>query len=319
MTVGAQRRAVAALAVQHDAHIVLADANKRPCWLESGPYSWPRRLPALEVIAEHRGRFGIVPWSIRTTGLDVDDGDPQELALAVSPLVTLPTRRGHHLYCPDTSPRGNATFATHGCRGDVRGARGYLLLHGDGAERLLDAIMRRDNWHPRDLFELVGLPSITAPSGRRRGPRVVASSTLRGLTLTLAAARPGCRRHVLHRYLIDTADRTNRPRRWPGGPVDVAAWNAAILEIAIEGLRRMPHPRLPIYEVRRLAYCVSTWAASTPKADHSPETQRWRAQRKRGRTYKASVSADGSNEALRPWCDEGVSRATWYRRRRQCH
>ena len=200
MTVRAQRRAVAALAVQHDAHIVLADANKRPCWLESGPYSWPRRLPAPEVIAEHRGRFGIVPWSIRTTGLDVDDGDPQELALAVSPLVTLPTRRGHHLYCPDTSPRGNATFATHGCRGDVRGARGYLLLHGDGAERLLDAIMRRDNWHPRDLFEQVACRAtqprqIAAEVPRWSPGRRLAMSPRRSLKRSLAAGAVAGRLH----------------------------------------------------------------------------------------------------------------------------
>ena len=175
MTVGAQRRAVAGLAVQHDAHIVLADANKRPCWLDSGLYSWPRRRPTPEVILQHRGPFGIVPWSIKTTGLDIDDGDPQELALAVSPLATLRTRRGHHLYVPDTAPRGNATFAAYGCRGDVRGHRGYLLLHRDGPERLLDAIRRCDDWHPRDLFELVGLPSITAPPERRKRPRVAAS------------------------------------------------------------------------------------------------------------------------------------------------
>ena len=107
----AQREAVAALAVEHGAHIVLADANKRPCWLDSGPYSWPRRRPTPEVVAEHRDRFGIVPWSIKTTGLDVDDGDPQALALALTTLATLRTRRGHHLYVPDTAPRGNATFA----------------------------------------------------------------------------------------------------------------------------------------------------------------------------------------------------------------
>ena len=304
MTVDSQRRAVAALAVEHDAHVVLADANKRPCWLESGPYSWRRRRATPELIAEHRGRFGIVPWSIRTTGLDVDDGDPQELALAASPLVTLPTRRGHHLYFPDTSPRGNATFATHGCRGDVRGARGYLVLHGDGAERLLDAIMRRDDWHPRDLFDLVGLPSITAPAERRRGLKVVASSPLRGLTLTLAEARPGYRRNVLHRYLIDEANRTNRPRRWPGGPVDLAAWNAAILEIAIEALRQMPHPRLQTKEVKRLAYCVSTWAASTWKADHSPETQRWRSARAAEVRVKAAAQR---HAAIREEAARGAS------------
>ena len=300
MRVRAQREAVAALAVEHGAHIVLADANKRPCWLDSGPYSWPRRRPTPEVVAEHRGRFGIVPWSIKTTGLDVDDGDPQALALALTPLATLRTRRGHHLYVPDTAPRGNATFAACGCRGDVRGARGYLLLHRDGAERLLDAIRRREDWHPRDLFELVGLPSITAPPERRRGPRVVASSPLRALTLTLAEARSGCRRNVLHRYLIDTVDRMDRPRRSPGGPVDVPAWNELVREMAVDALARMPEPRLSIYEVRRLAYAVATWTASAPRADHSPTAQRWRALRLAERRREATAKRYGGMARCRP-------------------
>ncbi|MCY4509152.1 MAG: hypothetical protein OXG35_19655 [Acidobacteria bacterium] len=49
------RVAVAALAADHGAHIVLADATKAPAWLDSGPYSWRRRRPSTEVIEAHPG------------------------------------------------------------------------------------------------------------------------------------------------------------------------------------------------------------------------------------------------------------------------
>ena len=127
------------------------------------------------------------------------------------------------------------------------------------------------------------------------------------VTLTLAEATPGCRWNVLLRYLGDAARVTNRPRRWQGGPVGVDAWNEAILDLAREALERMPRPRLPMREVRRLAYLVSTWFASGGRRDHSPETQRWRGRRGgRPRLYEPGAE---------PWTLLGVSRATWYRQR----
>lgn len=269
------RAAVAALAADHGAHIVLADSDKRPCWLDTGPYSWPRRRPSSEVIETHRGWFGIVPWSIETTGLDVDTGDPLQLSIFCEPIANLRTRRGRHLYCADNQGRPNGRFDLQGCSGDIRGDRGYLILHYDGAERLLDALRRRDDWQPRDLFELVGMPTVRASGERTTKPR----QTMPTVTLTLAEASPGCRWNVLLKYLGDVARVTNRPRRWPGGPVDVDAWNEAILKLAHEALERMPRPRLPMREVRRLAYLVSTWFASGGRRDHSPETQAWRGRR----------------------------------------
>lgn len=301
------RAAVAALAADHGAHIVLADSGKRPCWLDRGPYSWPRRRPSPEVIEAHPGRFGIVPWSIKTTGLDVDHGDPLQLSIFCEPIANLRTRHGHHLYCADDQGRPHGHFDLQGSSGDIRGNRGYLLFHYDGAVRLLDALRRRDDWQPRDLFELVGLPTVRAPRERTtKAPR----RAMPAVTLTLAEASPGCRWNVLLRYLGDVARVTNRPRRWPGGPVDVDAWNATILELAREALERMPRPRLPMREVRRLAYLIGTWSASGGRRDHSPETQRWRGRRSSGggrpRLYEPGVE---------PWTVAGVSRSTWYRHR----
>ena len=301
------RVAVAALAADHGAHIVLADSDKRPCWLDTGPYSWPRRRPSPEVIEAHPGRFGIVPWSIQTTGLDVDNGDALQLSIFCSPVANLRTRRGRHLYCADNQGRQNGRFELAGCRGDIRGDRGYLVLHYDGAERLLDALRHRDDWQPRDLFELVGMPAVRTRGASDASGTKAPRQTLPGVTLTLAEAFPGCRWNVLLRFLGDVARVTNRPRRWPAGPVDVDAWNAEIRELAFEARERMPAPRLPAWEVRRLAYLVSTWFASGGRRDHSPETQRWRGRRGgRPRLYEPGAE---------PWTLLGVSRATWYRQR----
>ncbi|MCY4509151.1 MAG: hypothetical protein OXG35_19650, partial [Acidobacteria bacterium] len=162
------------------------------------------------------------------------------LSIFCDPIANLRTRRGWHLYCSDNQPRPNGRFEAAGCRGDIRGDRGYLVLHFDGAERLLNALRHRDDWQPRDLFELVGMPTVKAPRERTTKAPL---QTMPAVTLTLAEASPGCRWNVLLRYLGDVARVTNRPRRWPGGPVDVDAWNATILELAREALERMPRPR----------------------------------------------------------------------------
>ena len=128
----------------------------------------PARLPK-----SHRrecGPVGIIPWSLRATGLDVDAGDPSDLFAEYKPWALLPTRRkgGRHAYFDDGEPRPNSTWAARGCSGDVRGGSGYLILHDDGPEILVDALERRvegERPWPQDLFELVGLPPF-----RVRGP-----------------------------------------------------------------------------------------------------------------------------------------------------
>ena len=305
---------VVELAEEHSAHIVLCDAAKAPCWLESGPYSWTRRRPSPDVIRAHRGPFGVVPWSLRTTGLDVDYGDPLRLCQVIDPIVTLPSRRGYHLYAPDTEPRRQGDFDLEGCQGQIRSKDGYLCLHRDGAERLLDAVRRRDDWEPRDLFALVGLASVTTPpsaprpaAGGRRGRRAPTGSS--SSTVTLDAAVEGTRWPALLRYLGDLAHVQNRPRRWAGGPLDIDVWHTTIRTIAFKALDYMPRPVLPDWEVERLAYLVSTWYASGGRRDHSPETQAWRGS-------KSGVARhEGSHAQLKPWEADGVSRATWYRHR----
>ena len=157
-------RAESAL-VSAGAHFVLCAPSKKPIW--SG---WNLRRPTAEVAALHRrehGLLGVIPWSLRSTGLDVDAGDPRQLLLAFGPWALIPSKRrgGRHAYYDDTESRANSKWAAFGCSGEVRGGRGYLILHNDGPELLAAALKRRvegERPWPRDLFEMAGLPPVVA-------------------------------------------------------------------------------------------------------------------------------------------------------------
>ena len=77
---------------------------------------------------------------------------------------------------------------------------------------------------------------------------------------------------------------------------------------------------LPLSEVRATARSVekyrARWAA---RGWHCPRwiaRQAARSAKQTGRARKRSASPDGSNESLKPWEAKGVSRRTWYRRRK---
>ena len=123
-----------ALAVleRHRAHLVICNKDKRAMW-----WRWPECPAPLEVALAHDAHLGIVPWSITRTGVDVDSGDWRQLPEA---WASYETPRGHHLYYADGQRRGNRRWRAKGCAGDIRGGAGYLVLHGDAAQRLADAL-----------------------------------------------------------------------------------------------------------------------------------------------------------------------------------
>ena len=273
--------AAATLSDEFNAHIVLCDDEKKPHW-DDGPYRWKRRRPSSEVIESHPQKFGIVPWSVRTTGLDVDHGEPLQLSLLTHPLANLPTPRGHHLYCADTQPRRNAHFDAAGCSGDVRGSNGYLVLHYDGAARLLDALRRRDDWNPRDLWELVNLapgPVRVTATARLSHPR---EQTAPSVIAPIEAATEGMRWSALRQHMGRIVRVTNRPRPFTGGPVFMREWHTLVEGMVLEARDRMPRPRLPMGETLRLSYLLSTWFASGGRRDGSSESQSWRGKRSHG-------------------------------------
>ena len=140
------------------AHLVLCRPDKRPVWR-----GWQKRRPSAAVAQMHvddaHGPLGVIPWSLRSTALDIDEGDPDALRSWFAPWADLASRRGRHFYYDDSEPRGNTSWSFWDYRGDIRGARGFLVLHGDGPVRLADALDRRvigqHPW-PRDLFDMAG-------------------------------------------------------------------------------------------------------------------------------------------------------------------
>ena len=265
--------AVVALGERHGAHVILCDPDKRPYW-GGRRYSWKREHPTPDVILAHPGPFGIVPWSIRSTVIDVDDGEPHQLRLFAPPYVELPTRRGWHEYYDDDRPRVNGSRRqVLGCTCDVRGAAGYCVLHDDGAGLLLSALddlQRERRPFPAALFDAAPL---FTPRMRRRsvGRREVQPAR------RVEDAVVGQRNETLFASLRRYADRAPRPRRADGG-VDVTRWHAVIADRARQTNERLRQP-LEGSEVGWVAYSVSTWFASREghaRTDHSPARQAMR-------------------------------------------
>ena len=104
--------------------------------------------------------------------------------------------------------------------------------------------------------------------------------------------------------------------RWAGRPMNK---NLTVLPALMAVNQDFAHP-LPQSEVQATARSIEKyrkrWAS---RGWHCPRwiaRQAARSAKQTGRARKRSASPDGSNEALRPWDAEGVSRATWYRRRK---
>ena len=79
---------------------------------------------------------------------------------------------------------------------------------------------------------------------------------------------------------------------------------------------------LPDSEVAGIARSVERYRRKWEQQGHRSAwlaRQAARSAKQTGKARKRSASPDGSNEALRPWAAEGVSRATWYRRRKVGH
>ena len=244
---------------ERGAHFVLCRENKAPLWAK-----WQKRAPSLDVAVAHldMGPLGVVPWSIRASGLDVDFGSPDDLISEFPPLADCPTLRdgGHHLYYEDTEPRGNKVFDFYGCRGEVRGGSGYLILWTpEILAWSLDNPDPRAVKFPADLFEWAGLPAT---------PRV--SKVDRTATeIELEAIGPG-RRNV---SLFDAI-------RWPvygwSKDKELVDWKARVRAFALEQNERFREP-LAHNEVFWTAESISTWTWDGGEPiDHSTVAQRRR-------------------------------------------
>ena len=139
---------------QRGAHFVLC-RDKRPL---SG-FPWRNHTPALDCVLAHRGNVGLIPFSVGTSALDVDKGEPHQLSLFYPPLVILRSQRpgGEHFYYRDDTPRGNQQWSAFGCAGEVRSANGYLILYRDAPVLLAHVLAndKADCSFPAGLLEYV--------------------------------------------------------------------------------------------------------------------------------------------------------------------
>ena len=171
-------------------------------------------------------------------------------------------------------------FEVYGCAGEIRSAKGYLILWHDGAGRLADAlhdpIARARRW-PRDLFELACLPSVTFP-GAVKTPTCSDKPSDQSRQ-TWAIAEEAVELETIKRGLrkVKLFDAVRfRAYSFPSGQ-GLNAWMRRVRTHALEQNRRFPEP-LDASEVKQTAYSISTWCWSGGGArwhfDHSSAAQR---------------------------------------------
>ena len=253
-------------------HLVLIKRGKRsPVWSR-----WQKRTPSLDVVRAHDGRLGLVPYSIGSTALDVDHGDPRDLP---TPWTQYRSRRpgGKHFYYGDDSPRGNQNWHAAGCSGQVRSAKGYLILHNGGEHRIARAILsgRQMNLFPFpiDLLALHEAELIIPDPVKFHSVEPHGKVSLR-----LEGVHEGARNISLFEVGRQWAYRQRRGN-------DLGAWIEGVKEFFLFNNKRFPD-RLPFAEVRASAYSVSTWVWSEfaeiipskgkGPLDHSSIAQSWR-------------------------------------------
>ena len=181
--------------------------------------------------------IGLVPASIGTSALDVDHGDPGELFDAWPARAVVPSRKAgrKHGYYDDNQKRRNHKWQALGAGGEVRSARGFLVLYGDAPEKLATALTRPGRYpFPADLFEAAGVPLALHDKPIEQGPAVVAGAP-RVLHM-LQQIRKGHRNSALFdevRWWAYSQDRGNVMRDW----------YAAVLAYALQHNERFPPMR----------------------------------------------------------------------------
>ena len=258
------------------AHLVLCAPSKVPIWK-----GWHKRRPSADLAAVHRaehGPLGVIPWSLRATGLDVDHGDPSKLLQTFKPWVSIPSKRpgGRHAYYDDTVPRANSSWSVLGCRGEVRGGRGYLVLHDTGPELLAAALARRVEgskpW-PCDLFEVAGLPPFVAVREPAPAVQVVeAEHRAPAIDLHLEDVGVGGRSIALFDQVRLWAYRQSK-----GG--DLTGWKERVFSYAMHQNERFAvpigrHRGDRVDDVASTAWSVASWTwAGGGSLDHGFQAQ----------------------------------------------
>ena len=249
------------------AHFVLCRPNKRPLWL-----NWQRQRPPVDLVSSHDSLIGVVPFSLFTTGADIDGGDPDSLRSTFPPLADVSTRRdgGRHFYYRDNRPRRNRNWQAFGCRGQIRGSNGFLVLwQADAPTRILDGLDRGAGVaFPADMFDAAGIEVEPLTSSTPLTLPAVETS------IDLETVWPGAR----NASLFDVV------RHWAyAEPKDMGLlnWKAHVQDFTRAQNDRFPVP-LDARELRDVAYSISTWVWAGGGAQHHALSRRSERQRLKG-------------------------------------
>ena len=222
--------------------------------------------------------------------LDVDQGDPAALVQEYPPLALLPATRGSHAYYVDAQAgdRRSGPFRSvrFGVAGDViAGPRSFLRLDHD--EHNVVELAERIVFGPDRWF----FPDKSASIGTRNN------------ALFLALQQWALPRETGHSR---------------------ADWERAVVEQA-RALNATMRDPLADYEVAATGRSVAGWRWGLPASAHAAAFRALQAER--GRAGHGESKAKGgragkrkadpaSARSTRPWEAAGVSRATWYRRKK---
>jgi len=235
------------LLTAYNGHLVLCDPegktrDERKAAIWRG---WQYHRPAADVVFQHTGLLGLIPWSIRTTVVDVDSGDPRLLPVPIAAIAT--PGGGEHLVYEDSASRGNSKFELPGVEGDIRGGRGYAVLWD--SKKLVDALDEY-TWDNSRSFQLSLFPSLApVERGASRCP-----PSPEDVAADLSGVRVGRR----NQSLFDAT------RAWAYGEKQgnsLQAWKDRVQAFAASSNDTMVRPLDPP-EVRKLAYSVSSWCWS---------------------------------------------------------
>ena len=193
---------------------VLARSDKIP--VDCG---WPDIYPSDDDAREHLqqgGVIGVEPWSLKSAVGDVDyDSDIADFAISegfILPWADTPTSRlnGRHLYARTEIPEPNGKWRC----GDIRGARGYALIHDAHhlAEQVSDNFSDApiQGFEQLRMFDLSGQPGNAHTESGHRGESKVRlvisetsrSRTWRGAAMYLGTVGIGQRHDWLYRRLV---------------------------------------------------------------------------------------------------------------------
>ena len=326
--------ALESLVFDYGAHLIPVQPDKSPA--PGFRKDWQHKSPSWGMLRIHAARgsyFGLIPYSLGLCVLDWDDDDLGAAAaftIEQPPALMLPTASfGHwHFYYETFKPRPNAIFTWDGKdRGDVRSAKGYVVLWGNAPQQL-SALMNGQlpSWQQKAFPEhLIGASSIPILDDIADAPQLAPDPSLapdtpfKSYTTPLSlesidwgAVKPGSRNLTLFnglRFLAYNSPVSLYPSR--------ESWFAELRSRAFKWAALMPDRRgFPDSEVRATAESVAayTWRRRHVVRDNKRADSD--VQRRRGvrSGEKRRWNERERNDQIRDMLEQGMTKTAIARR-----